>query len=199
MTASNNLHSESAWAVRTHEEMKDVLYSPESTGPKVYYYMIRGGKEKKNITVLESGTVGSEYIKAYGHYHIDGLGETYTVLSGEGIMLLQERKKKDDGSFYNDEIESAKAISIRAGSVVTIPPGVGHLIINTGAQWLVTLDDSPVALTVNEKTSWPIHADYEPIRELHGFAYYVIKENEGHTFIKNQNYKVVPEIIIENQ
>ncbi|MEK7228140.1 MAG: glucose-6-phosphate isomerase family protein [Patescibacteria group bacterium] len=198
MTASNNMQAESAWAVRTHEEMKDVLYSPESAGPAVYYYMIRGGDYKKNITILESGTVGGEYIKAYGHYHVDGLGETYTVLSGEGIVLLQERKKKDDGSFCNDEIESVKAIFISAGSVVTIPPKVGHLIINIGEGWLVTSDNSPVALTVDEKTSWPVHADYKPLKELHGFAYYVIKEDDGQIFVKNPNYKNIPEIIIEH-
>lgn len=197
MTASNSTSSESAWAVRTHEEMKDVLYSPSSAGPAIYYYMIRGGNQKKNITILESGTVGSEYIKAYGHYHVDGLGEVYTVLSGEGIMLLQERKKNDDGTFRNDEIESVKAVFISAGSVVTIPPKVGHLIINTGEDWLVTSDNSPVAMTSDEKTSWPIHADYKPLKELHGFAYYVVEGDGGQIFVKNPNYKYVPEVIIE--
>ena len=197
MTASNNTHSESAWAVRTHEEMRDVLYSRESVGPAIYYYMIRGGKDKKNITILESGTVGGEYIKAYGHYHVDVLGETYKVLSGEGIVLLQERKKKDDGSFHNDEIESVRAVFVSAGSEVTIPPKVGHLIINIGEEWLVTSDNSPVALTRDEKTSWPVHADYEPIKELHGFAYYVVKDDTGCIFVKNPNYKSVPEIIID--
>src|SRR3989344_316196 len=45
-------------AVRAHEKMKDVLMHPEAVGPAVHYYMIRGGSEKRNITIWESGTVG---------------------------------------------------------------------------------------------------------------------------------------------
>ena len=37
--------------------------------------MIRGGTDKRNITVWEPGTVGGEYIKAYGHYHVGDLNE----------------------------------------------------------------------------------------------------------------------------
>ena len=40
--------------------MKDVLMNPEANGPDIHYYMIRGGSEKKNITVWETGTVGGE-------------------------------------------------------------------------------------------------------------------------------------------
>lgn len=197
MELPNNLHSETAWAVRTHEEMKDVLMSPQSDGPAIYYYMIRGGSQKKNITILESGSVDGEYIKAYGHYHVDDLEETYTVLAGEGIVLLQERRRLDDGTICNDEVVSIKAISIKTGSVVNIPPKDGHLIINTGDSWLVTSDNSPVAISTEEKASWPIHADYQPIKLLHGFAYYVLEKDGSPSFVKNPNYKNTPEIIIE--
>ncbi len=74
--------------------MKDVLMTPRADGPKVHYYMIRGGKDKKNITVWESGTVGGEYIKSYGHYHVGNLSETYEVLAGEGYVLLQRRREQ---------------------------------------------------------------------------------------------------------
>ena len=80
------------FAERSHEKMKDVLYKPDSSGPEIHYYMIRGGSDKTNITVWESGTVSGEYIKAYGHYHIGNLEETYKVLQGEGIVILQERE-----------------------------------------------------------------------------------------------------------
>ncbi len=198
MQTPDSLYPQTAWAVRTHEEMKDVLMSPESIGPAIYYYMIRGGSQKKNITILESGTVRDEYIKAYGHYHVDELGETYTVLSGEGIMLLQKRKTLDDGTLCNDELESVTAIFLSPGRVVTIPSKVGHLIVNTGDTWLVTSDNSPVDSSSKEKASWPMHADYTPMKELRGFGYYVIKENGAPVFIKNPNYKDLPEIIIEN-
>ncbi len=35
------------FATRTHEDMKDVLLDPEAEGPEIFYYMIRGGSDKK--------------------------------------------------------------------------------------------------------------------------------------------------------
>src|SRR3989338_9251697 len=64
------------YASRSHEKMKDVLMTPDAQGPATHYYMIRGGSKKRNITVWESGTVGGEYIKTYGHYHVGNLDET---------------------------------------------------------------------------------------------------------------------------
>ena len=89
------------YASRTNEKMKEVLMSPEALGPEVHYYMIRGGTDKKNITVWESGTVGGEYIKTYGHYHIIDFKETYWIIEGEGILLLQTRQKPYERNFLN--------------------------------------------------------------------------------------------------
>ena len=194
-----NAPKQAPWALRTHEEMRDVLMAPDAKGPDIHYYMIRGGNIKKNITILESGTIDGEYIKTYGHYHVDGLGETYTVLSGEGVVLLQKRKKKEDGSYLDNEIASITAIFVKPGSTVTIPPDAGHLIVNTTEdEWLITTDNSPVALQHEAEASWPSHADYKPLKNLHGFAYYIVKESSGPQFVKNPLYKDVPEIIIEH-
>ena len=38
------------YAARTHEKMQEVLMDPNGVGPAIHYYMIRGGKEQKNIT-----------------------------------------------------------------------------------------------------------------------------------------------------
>src|SRR3989338_10765328 len=92
-------------AVRTHEKMKEVLMNPEAAGPAIHYYMIRGGKDKRNITVWETGTVGDEYIKTYGHYHVGKLDETYWIAQGEGIVLLQTRSTHH-GKPIDDEIGS---------------------------------------------------------------------------------------------
>jgi len=192
------INMDKAFAVRTQEEMLDVLMTPESSGPDVHYFMIRGGSEKKNITIWQAGLVGEEYIKTYGHYHVSDFIETYTVLAGEGIILLQNRKINEKGILIDDEVEEARAIFVKAGSVVQIPKNAGHLAVNTGESWLVTSDDSPVNLNKMNEAAWPVHADYEPVRKLHGFAYYVVKKNGKPFFIKNENYKNVPEIIIEN-
>lgn len=187
---------EQAFAVRTHKEMVDVLLDPEASGPEAHYYMIRGGQEKGNITVWESGLAGREYIKTYGHYHVQDFTETYEVLSGEGVFLLQMRKIGEGGLPLDDEIESIKAVFVKAGNVIKIPERAGHLAVNIGATWLVTRDDSPVNLS-GDSSKWPAHADYEAVKKMHGFGYYVVEDGGKPEFIKNPNYKNVPEIIIE--
>lgn len=190
-----------AFAVRTHGEMRDVLMDMNSSGPEVHYYMIRGGTDKRNITIWESGFVGEEYIKTYGHYHVSDFIETYTVLAGEGIILLQKRKVDGRGQPIDDEVESVKAIFVKAGSVVSIPERDGHLAVNTGDKWFVTSDDSPVDLRKDEKqikeAAWPKHADYAPVKKMQGFAYYIVEKDGQPAFVKNPKYKNTPEIIIE--
>jgi glucose-6-phosphate isomerase len=179
--------------------MLDVLMNPKSVGPNVHYFMIRGGSERKNITIWQSGTVGGEYIKTYGHYHVKDFSETYTVLSGEGIILLQERKKGPDGVPIDDEVEYVKAIFVKTGSKVPIPPRAGHLAVNTGDSWLVTSDDSPVNFEKAKEAAWPVHADYASVKKMHGFAYYIVKKDGKPVFVKNPNYKNTPDIVTESR
>lgn len=181
------------FAERPHEKMQEVLLHPEAPGPEIHYYMIRGGTDKTNITVWETGTVGGEYIKTYGHYHVGQLDETYWIISGEGIVLLQTRKVDSAGNPIDDEIESFKAIKVKAGDSVFIPSGTGHLVVNTGKMWLVTRDDSPVNFAEVDPVSLPGHADYEPLKKLRGFAYCAVEENGKAVLVKNPNYKVIPE------
>ena len=195
LTLSNMLNP---YGSRNHKEMKEILMNPEASGPSVHYHMIRGGKDKKNITVLESGTVGGEYIKTYGHYHIGNLDETYWIAEGEGIVILQKRKLDESGKLIDDEIESFKAIAVKKGDSVFIPSGTGHLLVNTGKSWLVTIDDSPVNFDEVDPVSLPGHADYEPVRKMRGFAYYAVEENGKPKLEKNLKYKEIPEAHIQN-
>jgi oxalate decarboxylase/phosphoglucose isomerase-like protein (cupin superfamily) len=174
------------FAERSHEMMKDVLMDPAASGPDVHYYMIRGGTDKRNVTVWESGTVAGEYIKTYGHYHVGNLNETYWILLGEGILLLQE--KDDQGN-----ILSFKAVTVKAGDEAFIPSGIGHLMINVGPTWLVAADDSPVNFAEKDPVSLPGHADYASVKAMRGFAYYVIEKDGMPTFVKNPMYGEVPE------
>lgn len=180
------------FADRPQEKMKEVLLHPETEGPDVHYYMIRGGVNKTNITVWETGTAGGEYIKTYGHYHIGKLDETYTILQGEGIVLLQKRKEDANGNPIDDEIENFYAIPAKKGDSVFIPSGMGHLVVNTGKIWLVTSDDSPVNFEEADPVSLPGHADYESVKKMKGFAYYAVEENGKPALVKNPNYKVTP-------
>lgn len=182
------------FAQRSHEKMQEVLMHPEAEGPEIHYYMIRGGVDKKNITVWETGTVGGEYIKTYGHYHVGKLDETYWIVSGEGIVLLQKRKEDDQGNPIDDELESFKAITAKAGDSIFIPSGTGHLIVNTGDTWLVTVDDSPVNFEEVDPVSLPGHADYEAVKKMKGFGYYIISENGKPKAVANPNYQNLPEV-----
>ncbi|MDO8514343.1 MAG: glucose-6-phosphate isomerase family protein [bacterium] len=177
------------FAPRLHEKMKEVLMNKDASGPAVHYYMIRGGSEKRNITVLETGTVGGEYIKTYGHYHVGDLDETYWFIEGEGFVL-QQRLVEEAGVPQPDRVEEFKAIRVTKGTSVYMQSGYGHLIVNTGSVWLVTVDDSPVQGS-NDSASMPGHADYEMVKSMRGFAYYVVEKNGTPTLVPNKLYKEV--------
>lgn len=164
------------YAARTHEKMREVLMDPNGRGPAIHYYMIRGGIDQKNITVWEPGTVSGEYIKTYGHYHVGKLDETYWILYGYGVALLQKLGA-------NDVVEEFKAIVVKTGDSVYMPEGYGHLLVNTGTTYFVTADNSPVSFTDVDTASMPAHADYEPVKRMQGFAYYVV-EHEGKAALK---------------
>jgi glucose-6-phosphate isomerase, archaeal len=180
-----------SFAERTHEKMKEVLMDPSASGPDIHYYMIRGGSDKTNITVWETGTIGGEYIKTYGHYHIGDLKEDYVCLQGEGIVILQS-------PIVDDSVETFKAIRVKVGDRVHIPSNMGHLAINIGKIWFVTSDDSPVNLEEKDPVSMPGHADYEPFKRMQGAAYYVVEKDGEPTLVKNPRYKNVPEAKIES-
>jgi len=182
------------FASRSHEKMREVLMDPQAPGPAIHYYMIRGGSKKRNITVWETGTVGlpgqgGEYIKTYGHYHVGNLDETYWIVRGEGIALLQ-KMVVENGVPLPDRIEEFKAVPVKAGDSIYMPSGYGHLVANTGGEWLVTADDSPVE-GAGDSASMPGHADYETVKKMRGFAYYVIEKNGAPALVKNPLYKEI--------
>ncbi|MDR3558340.1 MAG: glucose-6-phosphate isomerase family protein, partial [Candidatus Pacebacteria bacterium] len=109
---------EKPFAERSQEKMKEVMMDQNAVGPDIHYYMIRGGEKKLNITVMETGTVGGEYIKTYGHYHVFDFKETYKIIHGEGLVLLQQREKDETGKFIDDKITSFKTITVGPGDVV---------------------------------------------------------------------------------
>jgi oxalate decarboxylase/phosphoglucose isomerase-like protein (cupin superfamily) len=173
-------------ATRTHEEMKKVLMDPEATGPAVHYYMIRGGKDQRNVTVWEPGTVGVEYIKTFGHYHVGDLEETYWVVEGEGVLLQQKLSGEDPS-----KVAEFKAQIVKAGDNIHIPSGYGHLVANTGSTFLVSVDDSPVDFTEADPVSLPGHADYAKVEQMHGFAYYIVEKDGRPALVKNPHYSEV--------
>ncbi len=161
--------------------------APDASGPPVHYYMIRGGTDMRNVTVWEPGTVGGEYIKTYGHYHIGQLDETYWILLGDGVVLQQKLIDAADPA----RVELFRAIVVKPGDSVYMPPGHGHLVANIGKTYLVTADDSPVNFGDKDPVSMPGHADYEMVKQMRGFAYYVVEHDGKPALVKNPLYTEV--------
>ncbi|OGY16903.1 MAG: hypothetical protein A2784_03095 [Candidatus Chisholmbacteria bacterium RIFCSPHIGHO2_01_FULL_48_12] len=182
-------HVPKHYAARTHEKMREVLMDPDGVGPAVHYYMIRGGKDQRNVTIWEPGTVSGEYIKTYGHYHVGDLDETYWILLGQGIAMLQKLALNSAGQMIPDVVEDLKIIPVSAGDSVYMPAGYGHLVVNTGTTYLVTADDSPVDFEDKDPVSLPGHADYNLVKRMHGFAYFIVEDNGHPTLVRNKLYK----------
>lgn len=184
------------YAPRVKEKMLEVLMDPQAPSPQIQYHMIRGGSDQRNITIWEPGTIGGEYIKTYGHYHMGNLDETYWIIYGEGIVFVQKRTLDSSGSPIDDEIEEAYVVRVKSGDAIFIPSEWGHLAVNIGKTYFVTADDSPVNFDEENPVSLPGHADYEPVKKMQGFCYYIIEENGKPTLIENKKYKRIPKVDI---
>jgi glucose-6-phosphate isomerase, archaeal len=181
-------------ATRSHEAMKKVLMDPEAPGPQVHYYMIRGGVDQRNVTVWEPGTVGGEYIKTFGHYHIGQLDETYWFVQGEGVLLMQKLEENEAGELQPARVAEFKAIQVKAGESQFIPAGYGHLVVNVGPTYFVTIDDSPVDFEERDPVSLPGHADYAMVEQMRGFAFYVVERDGKPALVKNPRYESVEQV-----
>lgn len=179
------------YAARTHEKMQDVLMDPDGEGPAIHYYMIRGGVEQKNTTVWEPGTISGEYIKTYGHYHVGELSETYWIVYGQGVALMQKLVEDENGKMIADQVAEFKAVTVEAGSEIFMPSKFGHLLVNTGKTYLVCIDDSPVDFEDRDPSSFPGHADYQLVKDMKGFAYYVVEHEGKPALKKNPLYKTI--------
>jgi glucose-6-phosphate isomerase len=96
----------------------------------------------------------------------------YEVLNGEAQYLLQKR----DSAGVSDVI----LIAASAGDKVIIPPDYGHVTINANNK----------ELKMANWVSGDFTSVYEPYIEMHGAAYYLIKEG----LIPNPNFKNLPEV-----
>jgi glucose-6-phosphate isomerase, archaeal len=78
-------------------------------------------------TIINPGTVGSEFYMTRGHHHVRDSAELYLGMSGEGIMMMESR----DGDFAIQPLAPLAA--------VYVPPGWAHRTINTGDVPLIFL------------------------------------------------------------
>ena len=169
--------------IRYLNDMKEVLYDQEwsKTAPNLeLYYMYRALKEendlKYNITVITAKMLGKEFMKTKGHIHIGNYGETYTVLEGEAIFLIQKTK--------NEIVEDIYVVKAKKGESIIIPSQYGHVTINPS---------NNKDLKTEDWTSKNCKSDYSLFEKLQGACYYYTEQG----WVKNENYKNIPELRFE--
>ena len=169
--------------IRKLSDMKTVLYDQEWAGktPDLeLYYMYRGLEEKEglryDITVIPARKLGQEFVKTKGHNHTESYGELYIVLEGEAIYLMQ---KGDE-----NKIADVCAIKAKKGEAALIPSGYGHVTINPSEK------DLKMANWICKNC----RNDFSLFESLQGACYYYTENG----WVKNENYKEVPELRFES-
>jgi len=173
--------------VRMLHDMDDVLYdrSQLNAPDTELYYMYRDLSLSKadherilehhlryDITVIPPGMLGTEYVKTAGHDHPGDYGELYEVLNGEAQYLLQKRE--------GDTVSDVIVVNAGAGDKVIIPPGYGH----------VTINSSNKTLKMANWVCGDFSSIYDFFREKGGASYFMLEDG----FIPNPKYVDLPEI-----
>jgi oxalate decarboxylase/phosphoglucose isomerase-like protein (cupin superfamily) len=171
-------------STRTLDEMSPVLLNKNlSDKDPIYWVFSNVSKKWENMTIIAPGDCGGEFPKTYGHYHASSnVTETYKLLSGQGILLMQKRKFIDD-DWDPENIEKIYFVEFTPGDEVDITVEWGHSWSNIGPDPLVTLDNWKEGHTPD---------DYKPIEKLGGMGYFLVKKDGGAEFIPNKNYKDLP-------
>lgn len=165
--------------------MQKVLASPSSTGPVFTYWTIRdlpifsNRKLRCDLTYIPSFRLGQEFNKTFGHIHRGGQNETYQVLWGKALFILQ----KMGGA---DHIAEITLQSTKRGEKIEISGAYYHETVNIGPGPLILLN------WLEPRTE----NDYHLIEQKNGFGYYVLVDGkDNYQLVKNNNYAAVPEII----
>ncbi len=130
-----------------------------------------------DLTIINPGKVGEEFIKTVGHYHGYVAGtkvaypEVYEAVSGKFEYLLQSEEDKDG------QVDVIWVIA-EEGDKVVMPPGYGHVSMNVGV--------GPAAEIDIQKRDNPNQSQYGMFKEKVGGALY--RTEAG--LIENPNYKI---------
>ncbi len=157
-------------AIRTINQMQEVLLDKDIHEPEELYYMYRDihrfpdkailekHKLRYDVTVIKPSRLGREFMKTAGHYHPQDFGELYEVVYGRCFCLLQ---RPDSGDYR--VIAEVILVEAVTGQKIVIPPGFGHILINPGPDYLVT----------SNWVSSKFESRYELYRKAKGAAYFV--------------------------
>ena len=130
-----------------------------------------------DLTVINPGKVGKEYVKTVGHYHgyVDGTDiaypEIYEAITDGFEYLLQSEPDEDGG------VDVIWVIT-EAGDKVVMPPNYGHVSMNVG--------DKPAIEMDIQKRDNPNQSNYSLFKEKIGGA--LVRTSDG--LKENINYKI---------
>jgi glucose-6-phosphate isomerase len=130
-----------------------------------------------DLTIINAGKVGKEFVKTVGHYHQNVPGtkiaypEAYEAVSGNFEYLLQS---EPDSEGKVDVIW----VVTKPGDKVVMPPNYGHVSMNVG--------DEPAIEVDIQKRDNPNGSDYTMFKERIGGALY--RTEDG--LCENPNYKI---------
>lgn len=166
--------------IRRVGEMKEILHGASLPAEQPVYYVLRFtdphyGPEP-NITVIPPARLGHEFPKTYGHFHQHNEPETYRVLYGKALVLLQKMQ--------GDNIKEVKVVRGMVGQTLQVPEGYGHCLINATDDLLITADWEAASAG---------HL-YDLVRKNKGMAYYLLEKNGQPTWEPNRQYRNLPEI-----
>ncbi|MDD5292075.1 MAG: glucose-6-phosphate isomerase family protein [Candidatus Omnitrophica bacterium] len=178
-------------AVRTIEQMKEVLADESVSGPEELYYMYRNihaikddavikqHKLRFDITIIKPDMLGNELMKTAGHYHPKSYPELYEVVYGEALCLQQRYNKNDFR-----KIEEVIVVRAKQGQKIVCLPHFGHILINSGNKPLIT----------SNWVSSEFSSEYDLYKESKGAAYYAFSKDKNIEWSKNNFFTQVPDI-----
>ncbi|MDD5005144.1 MAG: glucose-6-phosphate isomerase family protein [Candidatus Omnitrophica bacterium] len=178
-------------AIRTIEQMKEVLADDSVSQPEELYYMyrdvfclkddavIKKNKLRFDITIIKPAILGNEFMKTAGHYHPKDYPELYEVVYGEAICLQQRYYENDFR-----KIKEVVAVKARQGQKIVCLPYFGHILINTGNKPLVTAN----------WVSAEFSSEYELYKKSKGAVYYALSKDKEVSWQKNNFYTEIPQI-----
>lgn len=172
-------------STRSLENLRVVLKDKNATGPEVAYWVFSdiSLEEWENLTVWSPGTYNGEFVKTYGHYHGTDDLETYRIISGEGILIIQ-KKFFEGNEWIKNKVAEVIFIKPKIGEDIILSPEWGHAWVNIGMGPLITYDNWRAGHDPS---------DYAVMEELSGMAYYIVSENGEVKAVPNPNYQDLPE------
>jgi oxalate decarboxylase/phosphoglucose isomerase-like protein (cupin superfamily) len=172
---------------RTCIDLAPVLFTPIdklNNIDETVYWVYSGVTQSKweNMTIISPQKLGSEFPKTFGHYHTQNVLETYKLIHGKGLLLLQKKYYEND-MWVPNKLDRVYLVKLEPNEEIIITPEWGHSWSNIGDEPLVTLDDWRAGHT---------HHDYDPVERQKGMGFYLTHNGDEVKIEPNHNYKALP-------